>query len=232
MKKTFVALVLSVVLTVATSANAAVINIDFGPGDLYSGTAVASDTGTTWNGFGGGAETAASLLDSSGAASVVTFTKSSDSQHSQNGGGTPTSHDLMEDYLHNGNNAEFVGTVTFGNLTIGGSYNLYLYGMGDQTDQFTDFAVAAANGGASGSTTGPARDPLSTPGNYIVLTGIADGLGDLSYTWSKSAGGYAAHNGVQLEAVTVPEPTAVIMMLGGILGLTFLGWRRKRLGRD
>jgi len=135
----------------------------------------------------------------------------------------------MQDYLHNGNNANFVGTVTFGGLTPGGIYDLYLYGLGDQTNQSTDFFVAAANGGATGSTTGPERMPYAEPDNYVSLLGvIADASGNLTYTWGKAAGGYARHNGVQLVEVrsVIPEPST--LAIWGLGLLVMVGWRRSR----
>jgi hypothetical protein len=63
-------------LLFGAGAQALVINIDFGEGDLYSGTAVVDDPGTVWNAVGPAITTDGPLVDSLGNPTPVTITKS------------------------------------------------------------------------------------------------------------------------------------------------------------
>ena len=208
-------------LGLAPLSNAATINIDYGNGTLHTGTAVAADLGTTWNGFTADAVTDAALVDSINNATSVTLTKGASLNHNSE---TGTANDLMQDYLHNGNAAITTQTVTFGGLVANGQYELILYGLGDASDQWTDFAVDAANGGAAASTTGGARDTIASPDNYVTLNATADGSGNLTYTWGRNIATYHGHNGLQLTAI--PEPSSAAL-LGGLLALSAVMVRRR-----
>ena len=127
MKTTFPLLAaLAVTALFAAPVSAVTVNIDFNSSSspTYSGVAAAPDLGTTWNAFDGGSETNAAVVESFGNATGITLSKSSAASFNDSGGGSGPANALMQDYLHNSNNVNFVGTVTFGGLMPNGTYDL------------------------------------------------------------------------------------------------------------
>jgi hypothetical protein len=175
------------------------INVDFDDisTPTYSGTGAAPDPGTVWNGVGAAALNALPLIDSLGMATSVTLTKPYVDDFSNAGGATPTSNELLLDYLFVFNASS---TMTIGGLVPYAPYSLFVYGAGDQPDQSIDVEVAAANGGATGSTTADTRASISTPENYIQLSVQADGSGYISFTWQNNDSSFGAINGLQVIA--------------------------------
>jgi len=211
---------LLLVAGLAGPAAAAQINIDFGNGGVYSGTAAAPDTGTKWNSFAYVALTDAALVDSSNMPTSVTLTKPSSNDYSNSGGGSGPANDaLMRDYLWVKNGSS---TITLGGLTPNATYDLYIYGLGDQTDQSILVTLDAANGGATGNTTGPERSPLNEGENWIKLTPNADSSGNILFTWQNRDNQHGGLNGLQL---VVPEPATLSLLALG--GLAILRKRRK-----
>jgi hypothetical protein len=67
---------LTAALFVGATAQAFTINVDFGAGELYSGTALAEDPGTVWNAVDSTNTTDGPLVDSMGNPTPITITKS------------------------------------------------------------------------------------------------------------------------------------------------------------
>jgi len=261
--------VLGSILLVGT-AHAAVINIDFNSGNnTQVGLAAAPDAaGATavWNPLVNVTGTASSsnLVNSTGATTGITFslTGITGSVGAANGEQDRTgSHlNLMRDYIRidsGSSNAVVSTTGTFGNLTAGATYNLYFYGQGSNFGGGTVTGGTATQGqnslftvGANSAQTGwdgvIGGNGLLVQGiEYVMLTGVADGSGNLSFTWSNVVQGvnvttdlapsnatsgtrasrYGVLNGIQLVNAPVPEPSTALLGGLGILGLLL---RRRR----
>lgn len=210
------------------SSAALTINVDINRGSsaTYSGTSVAPDTGTVWN--GAAISTSESLLtltdvsDSEGnvLTSDITLSKALGTFNvwDNDSAGNPNPTDLMKEYLYTD-----ATTVTITDLQPG-VYDLYASGAGDWDYQTGGFVIAAANGGASAaapdmSGTTDWRDLYRTGAegtSYQKLTGTVgvDGV----FTFSTTADGYL--NGFQLQAVPEPATLGLIAAFGG--GLLFL----------
>jgi len=139
-------------LVMPTFASADVVNFDIGADNLYTGLAGAPDaegTGALWNGIGTGALTPppGGYVDSGGNTVPVTlnidgggvfFNNTSDQEllADPNVNGS-TIENLLGDYtgVRAGNNSNDLRTSTINGLIAGNTYDLYLYGQGDN---FTD----------------------------------------------------------------------------------------------
>jgi hypothetical protein len=129
------------------------IQVDFGNGAAYSGTAAAPGSGTVWNNFTAqttASHTLSNVSDASGAGTACDVTVASSSapmkSWTQTSLGNPNPSGLMSDYFF-GNTY----TVTVSELPAG-NYYLYVYAHGDQANQTSTVTVSAANGGGSATT--------------------------------------------------------------------------------
>jgi Carbohydrate esterase, sialic acid-specific acetylesterase len=185
----------------AAAAQAVTVNVDFGSttGANYSGVGVAPDLGTTWNAFNSGSNgaglnpSAVALLNSTGSASGISMSLVG-SIFAWNA--TPAVNNLVLDYAFVINTT---GTVNLTGLTPAATFDLYLYGQGDNASQISTFTLNAGNGGATATTSGSDRSVLSA--TSVKLSGTADGSGNVSFTWTPANPAvtpYAALNGFQL----------------------------------
>lgn len=192
-----VATAMLLLLGTTTTANSDVVSIDFGTGTsaVYSGLGAAPDAAanTFWNNTTSGSPVASGLLDSTGAATPVGI--DINSRGAFNGPvdqELASGHaDLFADYLTSraNSNAEDLRIGTINGLVAGNSYDLYIYGQGDNF-RSTDF-----NGGQNvGIRIGTEVRHTSHDGvnggdgnlvediEYVLFTGIvADAAGEISW---------------------------------------------------
>lgn len=195
---------ISALSLVGQSARAVVVNVDFGLHDdhpdgtvstPYTGTAGASDSGTTWNelqvqdnnnfagapgefGFWDTTTTVPNLLDSQGVATTLSITATSNPgstgafgilDGSSNLGAVATDAvDLMRDYLIGFNGPQ---TVQLSGFTAGTLVDLYLYGAGDGENRDTLFSVTDINGLHTGTTTGTVTSDTNNPVAHTLTLG-------------------------------------------------------------
>lgn len=208
-KKLLVIAVIGLLGHVPAAQASLAINVDINHGATYSGTALAPDSGTVWNGL--------SITDSPVS---LTITDISDSQgntlsgidvtmeshdgtsqinrYAAGGPTVPNPTDLMIDY-------SFSGTydVTVSGLSAG-TYDFWYFGHGDQNNQAGEVTVDAANGGGGGTTAdSPQGRDLVNGGNgisYVFVGGVTvDGSGIFAFQVDNYI------NGFQLaEATTAP----------------------------
>jgi Family of unknown function (DUF6288)/Carbohydrate esterase, sialic acid-specific acetylesterase/Bacterial Ig domain len=212
---------------------AVALNVDFGAdnggaAENYTGVGVAPDTGTTWNHFNSASQGAAinisnaPLLSSTGVPSGISLSTASSNQFAYNAG---TANDLLVDYLFN---ISGTSTVNLTGLAPNVAFSLYLYGNGDQPTQASTFTLSAANGGATGTTTGSDRSNINN--TFVRLDGTADGSGNLSFTWTAapSTTQYGVLNGLQLLVQPASDTVAPALTSindnrgGGSLGINTL----------
>jgi hypothetical protein len=203
------------------TAHAATVNVDFDSNGspTFAGTAVLG--GGTWNGVGGDQNgvTVSGLFDSTGLATAVSLSISPSGYYdATDGGNTPAgdADSLLRDYRNRDGNNPF--TVTLTGLSIGATYDLVLYGAGDQPDQGSIFS-----GALTGTTTAAQRDSYVQGVNYIRGLAVADSNGSLVITVSPNASQYSVMNGLQISEV--PEPGSALM---GMLGSAVFFLRRRR----
>ena len=186
------------------------INVDVNNGSSgnYTGTALAQDSGTVWNGLGiGSGLTSVSInniSDSQGntLTGVGVNIASHDGvsqihRYSTTGNSTPNPQNLMMDYTYNG-----TYDVTVSGLPSG-TYSFWFFGHGDQNNQAGTVTVDAGNGGGSGSTANSAlgRD-LYNGGqgiSYVAFTAkTVSGSGTFKFQVANFL------NGFQLQQATAP----------------------------
>lgn len=188
---------------IAPTAN---LNFDIDSGSSYTGTAAAPDTGTFWNAISSQSTssfTLSNVRDSGGRTTIydVTISSSGGDIRTWNDTslGNPNPSALMSDYTWG-----HTYTVTLSELPAG-NYFLYVYAHGDQANQNSTVTVAAANGGASGTTgaTGTEYRNLSTTG--------AEGYSYLRFATTVGASGTLSFSAVYLNGFQLMEyPKPVI----------------------
>jgi hypothetical protein len=217
----------------SSAALADTINVDFGsttgPSPTYSGTAVAPDAGTTWNGVDPAADvtpfttyTSGALVDSNGNPTNVTTTVNNSWDY-YGAADSVIAPDLMHDYVFSQAPG---GTFSFSidGLTPGGVYDLYLYS--DTGAQVTDFNIG---GNVKIVTNTPAQSAWTQGANYEVYSGLVAVGGTISVSatghdqpvWDN----YGVLNGFQLQSV--PEPSLIAMVVSGAVGLLACARRKK-----
>jgi hypothetical protein len=170
------------------------VNIDFNnsASTTYSGTAAAPGSGTFWNGMTSTTLTNRGLRNSNGGITDVGYTISgtnilsfagSTGVFEVSGGYAP----LLRDYFYFSSGNDTVTatrTVTITNLVAGASYDLYIYGHGDQAGQNNGISI---NGDVRQTTVdGVANGDglLAEDVEYVKYTGVvANGSGQIAFDW-------------------------------------------------
>lgn len=224
------ALIVSALSGMASTSLAETINIDIGHPDvpdLYVGTAVAPDAGTVWNPISA-TGTSGALVSSTGGATGVTFTLGTASTNVgfNNAGGLGVNA-LMRDYTYGYPQAN---TFSINGLTPGGTYDLYLYAQNGSvnaaTTQFTIGATSQTATNAAGNLTS-----FVELGNYVKFLGLIATGGSISGSVvdPNSVPGVDerafAFNGLQVQSV--PEPSSLLILATGVVGLVACARQRK-----
>ena len=192
-----------------------------------SGAAVVGNNGDTWNNFTSGHAGSGSLVDVAGGASGVSLSFSAsnfweaDPSYFQFAGQSDAN--LMQGYL-----VGYAGqpdiTLNFTGLAAGHAYGFWVYTQGDDNSRGRSIGLSA-NGGASAVATQTNTDGFVLGDNYVYLTAVADGAGDITLL-GHDLNGEANIDGVQLMAV--PEPSELVLLMAGGMFVAGLVVRRKR----
>lgn len=209
-------------LTAISASEAAVINVDIQGNNSEGSTAVANYTGAsangpiasdnTWNYFNTvGVPDAGDSLTASG----VTFTFGTGWTSSYSLAGDPNN--LQSDRAFTTGSATF----TISGLDTTKDYNLAL--IGAPTGFNTDFTIAGDTKTASAATDAGPDDNGAltfTEGvTHVVFSGLDGSTGSITFTTANGGSGAGVLAGLQLQAVAVPEPSTVALLVLGSLGL-------------
>lgn len=232
-----------VVACVASTASATLINIDInGKGSAapvtYSGAAAIGTTGDTWNGYlvdsslGTRVVSPAQsgfLQDSAGAATTVKFQIGAVCSDGPVGiAGNALANDLC--YVRSPNVTNDLApptstTFTLQGLQANGLYDIYLYAAAPVVNYTSSFTVGATTKTTAHSAFG---GTWVEDTNFVKFSSVAAGAdGSLQGIFAGDANGtsYAVWSGVQIQSV--PEPSTLVMLVVGLLGLLCYAWRKR-----
>ncbi len=197
--------------TVAQAWN--VVNVNFQKDTLIQetkgGAAFGSGVTMTWNNYYRGTTSLINVRDSLNNVTTVDITANQPNAWDTGFfNGLTYGANIMNGYVHN-NNTGFYNMIIAG-LTPNASYDLYLYGHGDNEAQNTTFTISGVSKtstiGVSGLT------ELTENAHYVVFRGVpADTSGQITVNWG-NAGNYGAVNGLQIvrsalnTKATTPNP--------------------------
>ncbi|NQU11787.1 PEP-CTERM sorting domain-containing protein [bacterium] len=197
-------------------------NLD--PSPTYSGTAAAIDSGTFWNALNGSSVGVMTNSDGITASPITVSITGNSGVYYYGAFGTQPSPALLNDGAME-NTFNQSAALTFNGVPTlpGGSYDLYLYSVNSVNyNSISDFTLGAvthtvSNSGASTWVLGD---------NYTLFSGLTPVAGVIAVTWTdkQTLPATLLLNGFQLVAMGVPEPSTVLLLLGGGL----LVWRSRR----
>ena len=233
MKRMHTALVLGIVmLSLPASALAAadLFNLQFnapGQGNQQTGAAVVGTSGDYWNNLqslGSGLQT---LWDASSSLNSVTFSWNSDGAYDTWASGftnTPYSN-LMSGYLYAYSTNSY--DLTFSGLQANSAFSAYIYSQGDDhpNRQLSVTDLVSSNN----YTTLICNPTLSTfvaGQNYLLINGTTDANGQVKFRYNKASSSEANINGIQLQALAVPEPSTYALLC---ISLGVVGYARKKM---
>ena len=219
------------VALLAATSQAAVVNVDIqgtqfgGSVTAYTGASangpIASDN--TWNYFNVGTTVPNGQSLSAGG---LTFTFGTGWQGSF-AAGAPNNLQGDRVFAPTG----VAATMTISGLDITKNYNLALIGASNDSGGFeTDFTIIG------GTTKTATAAPISGTGNgaltfvegdsHVLFSGISGGTGSITFSVTDSSvGANGVLSGLQIESVTVPEPSTTALL--GLGGLALIFRRRK-----
>jgi hypothetical protein len=208
--------------TVGAQTPLATYDIQFGAsGTQQLGAAVVGQAGDYWN-FLTSASGTATLQDSSNQLSGVSLSWSGSGVYSFGGssfGGADNY--LMGGYLYTTTSS--AQTVSFSGLPANQPCALYIYTQGDSASGGRQLQVTIG-GNSYTAASGDGNATTFVAGqNYLSITSVTDGSGNLSFTYTYAAENEADINGIQLELFPDPTDTWVGNTSTNFSGLNWTG---------
>jgi pectate lyase len=212
-------------LLAVTSAQAFdAVNVNIEGSETKGGAAFGFGVTMTWNNYVAGSGTMSNLLDSGGAATSVSINPNATSSYSTSTFFSSLTYgqSIMNGYLFVQNTTK---NMTIAGLTAGSTYDLYLYGHGDQEAQNTRFTVNGTSKTTSTNVSG--LTALTENAHYVVFKGVAvNTSGQITVNWGNTSG-YGALNGIQIIRGNLGTTAAFPVPSGGqymISSPTTLSW--------
>lgn len=239
---------------VAVQAQATIVNVDFennpalSSSVTYSGQGAMTATGDVWNSvhpsaapevfFWGESQhdssfASDSLVDSTGTPVGMTVSVSGISgtytwtgYEPSPAPGWTTHQNLMNDWIIQASES-VDATVTIGGLTASGLYNLVVYGHSHEGGGNTVFTIGGVTQTTS-TTTSTDDHPLTAGYDYLTFNNVAaDGAGNIVVGFRDAVGGnQGGFMGFQISSV--PEPSTMALLSGGLAGLLAYAWRKRK----
>ena len=227
---------LAAMCSLLAPVTAATINVDFNGTETtgtFSGTAVAPDAGTIWNGFTPtpASYTSAPLVNSTGGATPVTVSLETFNVYDGDENPATLKPALMQDFIYQtvlGPGGP-PGLFAINNLTPGAAYDLYFYSQNSgYSNTATSFTIGATTQIATNVPGGGGPATFIQNTNYVLFPGVvADGSGLILGEFNDvAAANNAAFNGMQITEV--PEPASLATVLVGSSVLLLGGMLRRR----
>lgn len=222
------------------------------PGNLWNAVTPGLSVNGAWWGevCGPGNVSASGLLDSQGNATGVTVSSQSIANTYAWGGhtadtlrgfGIPATKDddpaiatgytaLMREYLVAA--ADTTATVTIGGLTVGGQYDIALYGRGIQGPRTTSFMVGGVEKSTSYIDLDVTPTHVLTEGvDYVMYRSVVATDGTIAISFydgptNANGNGEGQFGGFQIS--TVPEPGTIILLAISLISLLAYAWKKQK----
>lgn len=221
----------------AVTARATLIDVNYEGNQTnnMTGAAILGSSGDTWNNIPNLPTNPTNLEEVNGSSSGISVTNgtiSGDFSNSAPDTANPAA--LMNGYIYSSVSTGV--SITLSGLAANSSFQLVVYGAGNDSGQGDIFSYSNATGSwdnGISTTTGTSRD-ITVAGaegiNYVVFNGTTStGSFTITATANKSVlstNVYSMINGFQLETA-VPEPTSLALYGSGGLALLLVGRRRR-----
>lgn len=233
MKKLFSSLAVGLALLgTSAQAQADIININFSSSDqIYTGGAIVGSEGDTWNTTGTATSSMATLVNSDNTETNVGVSWTGtvyDNIDLASGFDNTDYVNMMDDYLYSSDTAN----ITFTGLTAGGTYELYVYSQGNDTEDTNNRMLTVIVNDTYYATDAAVQnaDTFIVNQNYLKIDATADVNGTLVITYLPE-NGEANINALQLvDASPVPEPASLLLL--GVGGAAAAASRKRRRQKD
>lgn len=235
MKKLFSSLAVGLALLgTSAQAQADIININFSSSDqIYTGGAIVGSEGDTWNTTGTATSSMATLVNSDNTETNVGVSWTGTVYDNIDGSGFDNTDyiNMMDDYLYAAA-GDYDNTITFTGLTAGGTYELYVYSQGNDTEDTNNRMLTVIVNDTYYATDAAVQnaDTFIVNQNYLKIDATADVNGTLVITYLPE-NGEANINALQLvDASPVPEPASLLLL--GVGGAAAAASRKRRRQKD
>jgi hypothetical protein len=210
-------------------ANTIVVNVDFQDttgGYTYVGLGAAPDSSsnTHWNAITNSMSWADSNLKASDGSTTTAVGVALSSVRNNGYDAYGSTNDLQHEVAVANNGEKGPATFTISGLSSGWKYDIYLYDAMWPAVYQIGATTKTPTGGNAGVTPTWVENT-----HYALFSGLTATSGVISGTFSGDGSTtYGELAGMQIVGTAVPEPTAMMMLVTGLVGLLAYAWRRRK----
>ena len=117
-------------------------------------------------------------------------------------------------------------TVTLSNLGIGQQYLVQFWSNASDGARGAD-RTTLTSGANTVELKANLLNAVNSLGQYVIGTFTADAVTQ-TFTVTRTGGSYAWQSAIQLRNVTVPEPSTIVLLGMGVMGLLAYAWRKRK----